>query len=112
MSNTQVSQNSSSTLPSLSTDLRTVLVTGGGGYVGSHTIIELLQNNYAVIVVDNLLNCYAQQERKRKPESLKRIEKLTGKSVLFYQIDVGDPDFLGLIFENVVVVFLVSLCEV
>ena len=57
-----------------------ILVTGGAGYIGSHTCVELLQNGYEVIVVDNLCNS--------KEESLRRVEEITGKSVEFYKIDL------------------------
>lgn len=77
----------------------TVLVTGGAGYVGSHTVVELLKNNYTVIVVDNLVNCYA--EKNQKPESLKRVEKITGKSVPFYDVDIRNKEALQNIFRQV-----------
>lgn len=106
MSVTQVSLSGSSACPStvrtqIRRHLRTILVTGGGGYVGSHTIIELLNNNYTVIVVDNLKNCYAQPDC--KPESLKRIEKLLGKSIQFYKLDVENAEDLDVIFKKVIV---------
>ena len=63
-----------------------ILVTGGAGYIGSHTCVELLQNGYEVIVVDNLCNS--------KEESLRRVEEITGKSVKFYKIDLLDQDRL------------------
>lgn len=80
-------------------DSRTVLVTGGAGYVGSHTVVELLNNNYTVIAVDNLVNCFA--EKNDKPESLKRVERITGKFVAFYNVDIKDADSLDAIFKKV-----------
>lgn len=77
----------------------TVLVTGGGGYVGSHTVVELLNNNYSVIAIDNLVNCYA--ETNQKPESLKRVEQITKKPVTFYKIDIRDGEELEKIFKAV-----------
>jgi UDP-glucose 4-epimerase len=68
----------------------TILVTGGVGYIGSHTCVELLNNGFEVIVVDNLCNS--------KIESLRRIEKITGQSVKFYQADIGDEAALAGIF--------------
>ena len=69
---------------------RTVLVTGGAGYIGSHTCVALLEAGYAVIVADDLRNS--------KEEALRRVEKITGKSVLFYRIDVCDELALDRVF--------------
>lgn len=84
----------------LKTKGRVILVTGGGGYIGSHTVLDLLNNGYSVVVLDNLSNCFAQNETE-KPESLKRIEKLTGKNVTFYKADIRNEKDLDKIFmEN------------
>ena len=69
-----------------------ILVTGGAGYIGSHTVIELQNAGLEVVVVDNLSNS--------SRESLRRVEKITGKSVTFYEADVLDKDALNLIFEK------------
>jgi UDP-glucose 4-epimerase len=59
-----------------------ILVTGGAGYVGTHTCVELLNSGYEIVVVDNLLNS--------KPEALKRVKELTGKDFKFYEVDLLD----------------------
>ncbi|MGZ4999025.1 MAG: UDP-glucose 4-epimerase GalE [Methylomonas sp.] len=69
---------------------KTILVTGGAGYIGSHTCVELLSNGFNVIVVDNLCNS--------KIESIRRIEKITGQAVKFYQADIGDEAALARLF--------------
>ena len=69
-----------------------VLVTGGAGYIGSHTCLELLESGYGVIVIDNLCNA--------NPESLNRVRKLTGKDILFYEGDVRDEALLRRIFAE------------
>lgn len=69
-----------------------ILVTGGAGYIGSHTCLELLNKGYGVIVVDNLCNSSA--------ESLNRVQKLTGKELTFYQGDVRDEALLRKIFSE------------
>ena len=69
-----------------------ILVTGGAGYIGSHTVVELVNAGFGVVVVDNLCNSSS--------ESLKRVEEITGKSVTFYEADVNDRDALRKIFEN------------
>jgi UDP-glucose 4-epimerase len=69
-----------------------ILVTGGAGYIGSHTCLELLQNGYEVIVVDNLCNS--------KEESLCRVQKLTGKKLKFYKVDILDRDTLNKVFNE------------
>lgn len=69
-----------------------ILVTGGTGYIGSHTVVELLNRNHNVIIVDNLSNS--------KYEVLNRIKKITNKDVTFYQIDVCNKEDLKEIFNN------------
>ncbi len=69
-----------------------ILTTGGAGYIGSHTCVELLKTGYEVVVVDNLDNS--------SDRSLKRVEKITGKKVKFYKEDVRDKDALRKIFSE------------
>ena len=69
-----------------------ILVTGGAGFIGSHTCVELLDAGYEVIVVDNLSNS--------SQESLRRVEKITGKNVKFYEADIRDTDALNQIFDK------------
>ena len=69
-----------------------VLVTGGAGFIGSHAVVELLEGGYGVVVIDNLSNA--------NQESLRRVEKITGKSVAFYENDVRDEAALELIFTK------------
>ncbi len=69
-----------------------ILVTGGAGYIGSHTCVELLNAGYEVIVVDNFSNS--------KPEVLERIKQITGKSVTFYQVDLIDSQGLERVFAE------------
>jgi len=70
----------------------TILVTGGAGYIGSHTVLELLKQDEQVIVVDNLSNA--------SEVSLQRVKSITGKSPLFYQGDILDKAFLDSVFKQ------------
>ena len=69
-----------------------VLVTGGAGYIGSHTCVELLNSGYGVVVIDNLCNS--------NPKSLDRVRELTGKELTFYEGDVRDEALLKKIFAE------------
>ncbi len=69
-----------------------ILVTGGAGYIGSHTCVELLNEGKEVIVIDNLDNSSA--------EALSRVEKITGKKITFYENDVRDAEALRKIFSE------------
>lgn len=68
-----------------------ILVTGGAGYIGSHTCVELLQAGHDVIVVDNLCNS--------SREAVRRVEELTGKQIAFYEVDLLDKDALDEVFD-------------
>ena len=69
-----------------------VLVTGGAGYIGTHTSVELLNAGHNVVCVDNLVNS--------KKEAVNRVEKITGKKVKFYEGDIRDRKILDKIFEE------------
>ncbi|TGG88712.1 UDP-glucose 4-epimerase GalE [Geotoga petraea] len=69
-----------------------VLITGGTGYIGSHTVVEFLNNDYDVIIMDNLSNS--------KKEALNRIEKITGKKPKFYEVDLLDKEGMKKIFQE------------
>jgi UDP-glucose 4-epimerase len=69
-----------------------ILVTGGAGYIGSHTCLELLRVGHDVTVVDNLSNS--------KPEALRRIQELAGRALAFYQVDLLDRSALEAIFAR------------
>lgn len=69
-----------------------ILVTGGSGFIGSHTVVELLNAGYGVIVIDNLSNS--------SKEALDRVEKITGNSVKFYKEDLLDEEALSDIFDK------------
>lgn len=69
-----------------------ILVTGGAGFIGSHTCVELLNAGYEVVVVDNLYNA--------SEKALERVEQITGKKVTFYEADILDRDALNAIFDK------------
>ncbi len=69
-----------------------ILVTGGAGYIGSHTVVELLTAGYEVVVVDNLANS--------KEESLRRVAQITGQTATFYRVDLRDKAGLTAVFRQ------------
>lgn len=69
-----------------------ILVTGGAGYIGSHTCVELLNSGYDVVVVDNLCNS--------SKKAIERVEKITGKSISFYEVNILDREALTEVFEK------------
>ena len=72
--------------------MKTILVTGGAGYIGSHTVLQLLEQNFNVVVLDNLCNS--------SPESLRRVESITDKKVTFIQGDIRDDIVLNRVFTS------------
>ena len=72
--------------------MKQILVTGGAGYIGSHTVVELLSAGYEVIVLDDFSNS--------KPETLQKIKKITGKDFKFYECDYKNKDALNKIFNE------------
>lgn len=72
--------------------MKSILVTGGAGYIGSHTVVELINKKYDVIVVDNLINS--------SEESLNRIKKITGVAPKFYNADIRDKVAMNKIFDE------------
>lgn len=71
---------------------QSILVTGGAGYIGTHTCIELIESGYDVVVIDNLINS--------SKKALDRVEQITGEKIFFYEGDVRDRDVLANIFSN------------
>ena len=69
-----------------------ILVSGGTGYIGSHTCVELVQAGYDIIVVDNLVNS--------SEESLRRVEKIVGKAIPFVKADLCEPDQVEALFQQ------------
>lgn len=69
-----------------------ILVTGGAGYIGSHTIVELLNSGHQIVVIDNLSNS--------REESLRRVEKITNKNLEFHEFDLRNQDMLHSVFNT------------
>lgn len=77
--------------------MKNIFVTGGAGYIGSHCIVELLQNGYNVVAIDNFVNSAGDSG---EAISLKRVEQITGKQVTFYKCDLTDKQNLERIFSQ------------
>lgn len=69
-----------------------ILVTGGAGYIGSHTVIQLIENGYEVVVLDNLINS--------SPESLQRVEQIVSRKIDFVMGDIGDRECVAKVFKE------------
>ena len=69
-----------------------ILVTGGAGFIGSHTCVELLNAGYDVVVVDNLYNA--------SEKALDRVKEITGKDLKFYKADIRDREAMNEVFEK------------
>ena len=72
--------------------MKTILLAGGAGYIGSHTAVELLNAGFQVVVADNYSNSC--------PEAVKRVEEITGKSVKLYEVDIKDSKKLETVFQE------------
>lgn len=72
--------------------MKTILVTGGAGYIGSHTTIELIEAGYDVVIVDNLYNS--------KTEAVRRVEQIVGRKIKFYKADVCDKNAMRKVFKE------------
>lgn len=111
-------------------DVPVILATGGAGFIGSHIVVELLNNGFNVVVIDNFVNalkgelityfcqstvlkftllsfqpnpfCHQGQDGGPKPESLRRVEKITNKTVTFYDVDLLDVAALRNVFSKVI----------
>jgi UDP-glucose 4-epimerase len=78
----------------------TVLVTGGAGYIGSHTTLVLVRNGYNVVAIDNFSNSFGSPDGTRSL-ALERVEKITGKQVRFHKCDLLDKEALDNVFSQV-----------
>ena len=82
--------------------MKTILITGGCGYIGSHVCVELIQEGYEVIVIDNLCNSSI--------EVLQRIRNITGSDISFYQNDVRDKSVLLKLFKKLLTKYSINSC--
>jgi len=80
-------------------DWKTIFVTGGAGYIGSHCIVELLECGYDVVAIDNFANSVTETDG--ESAALKRVEQITGKKVTFYNCDLLDREKLETVFNKV-----------
>lgn len=89
------------------TEWKTIFVTGGAGYIGSHCIVELLESGYDVISIDNFTNSVNEDDG--QSAALKRVEKITGKKVKFYNCDLLDKGRLQEVFNKVTKLIILIL---
>lgn len=80
------------------TDIKTVFVTGGAGYIGSHCVLSLLEAGYDVVAIDNFTNSVGKEQT---AASLDRVRRITGKEITFYKCDLLDVQQLDDIFNKV-----------
>lgn len=80
------------------TDIKTVFVTGGAGYIGSHCVLSLLEAGYDVVAIDNFTNSVGKEQT---AASLDRVCGITGKEITFYKCDLLDVQQLDEIFDKV-----------
>jgi len=79
-------------------DIKTVFVTGGAGYIGSHCVLSLLEAGYHVVAIDNFTNSVGKEQA---AASLDRVRRITGKEITFYKCDLLDVQQLDGIFDKV-----------
>ena len=78
---------------------KTIFVTGAGGFVGSHSVLELLEEGYDIVAVDNFVNA-VKGDGAAMPESLRRVERYTKKKIVFYEVDLCDKKALKSCFSK------------
>jgi len=79
-------------------EIKTVFVTGGAGYIGSHCVLSLLEAGYDVVAIDNFANSVGKEQT---AASLDRVRRITGKEITFYKCDLLDIKQLDGIFDQV-----------
>lgn len=80
-------------------NIKTVFVTGGAGYIGSHCVLSLLESGYDVVAIDNFVNSVGQKQA----ASLDRVCQITGKKITFYKCDLLDIQQLDDVFNKVII---------
>lgn len=78
---------------------KTILVTGGAGYIGSHCVVDLVNEGYDVVAVDNFANAVGDEEGS---PALRKAEEITGKKIVFYKADLLDKPQINEIFDKVI----------
>lgn len=91
-------------MSSVTSKATTVLVTGGAGYAGSHTVLVLLTEGYNVVVVDSCVNCSLPSTKGTLPSSLARVAALCGREPIFYKAAMADKPALVDIFSKVSII--------